>query len=192
MIDDTLYTEIRPYRDVEFRQVIDRMLDSSTADLLIATVFPGMPVGDIKNALRQMNTIKEFQDKIIYKAIQGILSKTSTGFTHSGLENLDNQTAYLFISNHRDVILDPSLINTVIFENGFDTAEVAIGDNLLETAWVKDLARLNKSFIVKRNLPVRELILSSKLLSNYIFETITKKNHPVWMILFRNGFKDII
>lgn len=190
MTDDTLYNEIRPYRDFEFRQVIDGMLESSMADLLISTVFPGMPVEVIKNLLRQMDTIKEFQEKIIYKAIQSILSKTSTGFTHSGLENLDKNSAYLFISNHRDIILDPSLINAVIFEKGFETAEVAIGDNLLETAWVKDLARLNKSFIVKRNLPVRELILSSKLLSNYIFETITKKNHPVWIAQREGRAKD--
>ena len=116
MTDDTLYNEIRPYRDFELRQVIDSMLNSSMADLLIATVFPEMPVEDVKNLLRKIDTIKEFQGKIIYKAIQGILSKTSTGFTHSGLDSLDNQTAHLFISNHRDIILDPSLINTVIFE----------------------------------------------------------------------------
>ena len=115
MIDETLYNEIRPYRDVEFRQVIDIMLDSSMADQLISTVFPEIPLEDIKNLLREMDTINEFQEKIIYKAIQSILSKTSTGFTHSGLDNLDNQTAYLFISNHRDIILDPSLINAVIF-----------------------------------------------------------------------------
>ena len=190
MIDETLYNDIRPYRDFEFRQVIDSMLDSSMADQLISTVFPEMPLEDIKNLLRKMDTIKEFQEKIIYKAIQGILSNTSTGFTHSGLDSLDNQTAHLFISNHRDIILDPSLINTVIFEKGFETAEVAIGDNLLETVWVKDLARLNKSFIVKRNLPVRELILSSKLLSNYISETITKKNHPVWIAQREGRAKD--
>ncbi|MCK5206623.1 MAG: 1-acyl-sn-glycerol-3-phosphate acyltransferase [Cyclobacteriaceae bacterium] len=190
MIDDSIYNEIRPYRDHEFREVIDRMLNSPMADLLITTVFPDAPLEDIKNLLREIDTIKEFQEKVIYKAMLSILSKTSSGLTHSGTENIDNQSAYLFISNHRDIILDPSLLNTVIFEKGFETAEVAIGDNLLETPWVKDLARLNKSFIVKRNLSVRELIISSKLLSNYISETITQKNNSVWIAQREGRAKD--
>ena len=190
MIDDSIYNEIHPYRDFEFREVIDRMLDSPKADLLINTVFPDVPVEDIKNLLRDIETIKEFQEKVIYKALLGVLSKTSSGFTHSGTENIDNQSAYLFISNHRDIILDPSLLNTVILEEGFETAEVAIGDNLLETPWIKDLARLNKSFIVKRNLSVRELIISSKLLSNYIFETIIQKNNSVWIAQREGRAKD--
>lgn len=190
MTDDTIYREIRPYRDHEFRQVIDEMLNSSMADLLISAVFPDVPLDDVKNILREIDTINEFQEKIIYKALMGILSTTSKGLTHSGTEHLDSQSAYLFISNHRDIILDPSLINTVIVEKGFEAAEVAIGDNLLETPWVRNLARLNKSFIVKRNLSVRELVISSKLLSNYISDTITKKNHSVWIAQREGRAKD--
>lgn len=190
MTDDTIYKEIRPYRDHEFRQVIDEMLNSPTADLLISTVFPDVPLDSVKNILREIKTINEFQEKIIYKALLGILSTTSAGLTHSGTENMDKGSAYLFISNHRDIILDPSLINMIIVENGFETAEVAIGDNLLETPWVKNLARLNKSFIVKRNLSVRELVISSKLLSNYISDTITKKNHSVWIAQREGRAKD--
>lgn len=190
MIDDTIYKEIRPYRDHEFRPVIDEMLNSPTADLLISTVFPDVPLEGVKKILREINTINDFQEKIIYRAILGVLSKTSSGLTHSGTENLNKKSAYLFMSNHRDIILDPSLLNTVIFEKGFETFEIAIGDNLLETPWVKDLARLNKSFIVKRNLSVRELVVASKLLSNYIFDTIIQKNHSVWIAQREGRAKD--
>lgn len=190
MTDETIYKEIRPYRDQEFRQVMDGMLNSPTSDLLIGTVFPDVPLNRVKKILRGINTINEFQEKIIYKALLGIVSTTSSGLTHSGSENLDNRKAYLFISNHRDIILDPSLINTIIFEKGFAPAEVAIGDNLLETPWVKNLARLNKSFIVKRNLSVRELVISSKLLSNYISDTIIQKNHCVWIAQREGRAKD--
>ena len=148
MTNDTLYNEIRPYRDHEFRKVMNRMLNSSMADLLIATAFQGESVEEIKKLLRNIDTINEFQEKIIYKAVMGLLSKTSSGLTISGLENLNNKSAYLFISNHRDIILDPTILNTVIVEHGHETAEVAIGDNLLGTPWIKHLARLNKSFIV--------------------------------------------
>jgi len=190
MIDDSAYNDIRPYRDHEFREVIDRLLGSSMADQLIKTVFPDIPVDVVKAQLKSINTIKDFQEKVIYKAMLGILSKTSSGVTKSGLENLDNSQNYLFISNHRDIILDPSILNTAIFERGFETAEVAIGDNLLETPWVKDLARLNKSFIVKRNLSVRELMVSSKLLSSYIFEMVTKGHKNVWIAQREGRAKD--
>ena len=169
---------------------MDNLLNSSNADLLIGTVFPDVPMELVKNQLREINTIKEFQEKIIYKAVLGILSTTSSGLSHSGAEKLNSESSHLFISNHRDIILDPCLLNTIIFEQGLETAEVAIGDNLLETPWVKDLARLNKSFIVKRNLSVRELINSSKLLSKYISETIIKKNHSVWIAQREGRAKD--
>ncbi len=190
MTSDTPYDDIRPYRDYEFRQVIDRMLDSPMTDFLIAAVFPDSKLEDAKAEVRRIKTISDFQKLIIYKAIMGLLDRTSDGFTKSGFENIDAKSAYLFISNHRDIVLDPSLLNTAIVEKGFDTAEVAIGDNLLATPWVKDLARLNKSFIVKRNLSVRELVASSKLLSNYISETIIQNNHSVWIAQREGRAKD--
>jgi hypothetical protein len=187
---DSEYLDIRPYRDHEFRTVMDQLLDSSLSDLLISTVFPGYPVDQVKQQLRSINTIKDFQEKIIYQVMQMIINKTSTGLTRSGLENLETGRNYLFISNHRDIILDPSLINTVIVEQGFETAEVAIGDNLLDKPWVKDLARLNKSFIVKRNLSVRELIIASKRLSEYIRETVLVQKKSVWIAQREGRAKD--
>lgn len=187
---DSKYYDIRPYRDHEFRAVMDQLLDSSLADLLISTVFPGFPVEQVKEQLRAVNTIKDFQEKIIYQVMQMIIKNTSSGLTRSGLENLEKGRNYLFISNHRDIILDPSLINTVIVEQGFETAEVAIGDNLLEKPWVKELARLNKSFIVKRNLSVRELIIASKRLSEYIQENVLNLRKSVWIAQREGRAKD--
>lgn len=190
MATDSTYSDIRPYRDNEVKEVLEELLESPTADVLINTVFPNLPVDLIKSQLREISTIKGFQEKVIYKALLGVLSDTSSGVTKSGLENLDNKEAYLFISNHRDIILDPSILNLVIFELGFETAEVAIGDNLLETPWVKDLARLNKSFIVKRNLSVRELVLASKNLSNYIFDSVATDQRNVWIAQREGRAKD--
>ena len=190
MTSDSAYSEIRPYRDYEFSQVIHKMLDSPMMDFLISTVFPDEKVNDVKKLLSEIDTIIEFQGKIIYEAIMGLLAKTSAGFTYSGIENINIKDAYLFVSNHRDIVLDPCLLNTAMYENGFDTAEVAIGDNLLVTPWVKDLARLNKSFIVKRNLSVRELVMSSKLLSNYISESISVNNNSIWIAQREGRAKD--
>lgn len=190
MNTDIEYQDIRPYRDYEFRAVMDQLLDSELSDLLISTVFPKLPVGLVKDQLKVIDTIKDFQEQVIYKAMESILEKTSTGLTKSGLENLEAGQNYLFISNHRDIILDPSLINASIFEQGFETAEVAIGDNLLEKTWVKDLARLNKSFIVKRNLSVRELIIASKRLSAYINDTLMNRHSSVWIAQREGRAKD--
>ena len=190
MTNDSAYNDIRPYRDHEVNDVVNRLLDSPTSDLLIQTVFPELPVDLVKSQMRNINTLSDFQGKVIYQALLGVLSNSSSGVTKSGMENLDPNQAYLFISNHRDIILDPSILNLVIYEMGFETAEVAIGDNLLETPWVKDLARLNKSFIVKRNLSVRELILASKNLSNYIFETLINNNNSVWIAQREGRAKD--
>jgi hypothetical protein len=190
MNTDLEYQDIRPYRDHEFRLVVDRLLNSSLSDLLISTVFPDYPVEMVKMQLRSINTIKDFQEKVIYKAMQAVLARTSKGVTKSGTENLEKGQNYLFISNHRDIILDPSLINTMIVEEGFETAEIAIGDNLLEKPWVKDLARLNKSFIVKRNLSVRDLIIASKRLSEYIQETLLVRKNSVWIAQREGRAKD--
>lgn len=187
---DTEFQDIRPYRDHEFRAVMDNLLNSSLADLLISTVFPGRPVEQIKSQLKSINTIKDFQEQVIYEAMKLVMKSTSTGVTTSGIENLRHGENYLFISNHRDIILDPSLINTFIFEQGFEIAEVAIGDNLLEKPWVKDLARLNRSFIVKRNLSVRELINASQRLSAYIQATLLERKHSVWIAQREGRAKD--
>ncbi len=190
MTNDLRFEDIRPYRDFEFRQVMDTLLNSSLSDLLITTVFPGMPVDVVKQQMKAIGSINEFQEKIIYHAIQSILAKTSLGFTKSGIENLKKGEHYLFVSNHRDIILDPSLLNMAFVEQGFETAEIAIGDNLLQVQWVNDLARLNKSFIVKRNLPVRELVTASKLLSTYISDTLVERKKSVWIAQREGRAKD--
>ena len=190
MSSDTAYDDIRPYRDEEYPSVIGHMLDSPTSDLLISTVFPELPVDLIKEQLKGISTIKEFQENVIHEALLEILNRTTTAVTRSGLENVNKDEAYLFISNHRDIVLDPSVLNSAIIEVGLEAAEIAIGDNLLQTPWVKDLARLNKSFIVKRNLSVRELMIASRHLSNYIHETIVKRHQCVWIAQREGRAKD--
>ena len=190
MSELSIYEDIRPYRDHEFKKVMEKLLSSPLSDILISSVFPGIPVEKIKNQLSSIETINEFQGKIIYSAIQNVLTNTSAGLSTSGLDNLIPGKPYLFISNHRDIILDPSLLNYVIYKQGLETFEIAIGDNLMRTIWVRNLARLNKSFVVKRNLPVRELIKTSKILSGYIYNTLIENHHSVWIAQREGRAKD--
>ncbi len=186
----SIFDDIRPYRDHELRDVMERLLRSPLSDLLISSVFPGLDANKIKDQLRSVKTINEFQGKIIYNAIGSILKNSSSGLTHSGLENLTPGEAYLFISNHRDILLDPALFNYVIYKRGLETAEVAIGDNLMQTMWVRNLARLNKSFVVKRNLSIRELIRASRHLSAYIYDRLIENHHSIWIAQREGRAKD--
>jgi len=110
-----------------------------------------------------------------------ILIRSVESLTSSGLENLDQNTSYLFISNHRDIILDSTLMNYLILKNGMNATEIAIGDNLLIEKWIEYIVKLNRSFVVRRNLPAKELLQASKKLSEYIRFKITKENTSVWL-----------
>ena len=101
-----------------------------------------------------------------------MIEKTTSQLTHSGLETLPRDRSYLFVSNHRDIAMDPAFVNYMLYHANFDTVQIAIGDNLLKRPFVTDLMRLNKSFIVRRSLKGRELLKSSKLLSEYIHHCI--------------------
>ncbi len=190
MTDNTIYSDIRPYRDYEVEQVVNEIVNSQLADKIISTIFPNEPVESLKKVLIGIDNIKDFQEKFIVKIIDKILLDTSSGLTKSGLENINNTNPKLFISNHRDIVLDAVLLNGVFVSEGHDTVEVAIGDNLLDTPWIKDLVRLNKCFIVKRNLSVRELMNFSQLLSKYIFDTITVRKSSLWIAQREGRAKD--
>jgi 1-acyl-sn-glycerol-3-phosphate acyltransferase len=120
-----------------------------------------------------------------------MIESTTGGFTVSGLENLDPDRAYLFMSNHRDIAMDPAFTNYALHQSGRDTVRIAIGDNLLTTPWASDLMRLNKSFIVKRSVSgPRELLAASTNLSSYIRHSLQQENAPVWIAQREGRAKD--
>ena len=108
----------------------------------------------------------------------------------TGLEELDKNQRYLFISNHRDIILDSALLNVEMHASGFSPTEIAIGSNLLIFPWINDLVRINRSFIVKRNIPVKQMLTSSKLLSQYIRHMITCGSDSIWIAQREGRAKD--
>lgn len=104
-----------------------------------------------------------------------IIKNTTKGISIEGLDKLDNNKSYLFISDHRDIILDSALLNILLYRNNFSTTEIAIGSNLLIKPWISDLVKLNKSFVVKRNSSVRDMLVNSNHLSSYIEHAIRTK-----------------
>jgi len=122
----------------------------------------------------------------MFVSIKKILQDTSSQLTYSGLDKLDKNIRYLFISNHRDIMLDSAIMQAILFETGMSTSEMAVGDNLITDPLLEDIARVNKMIKVVRNTNAREMYASSILLSEYIRKTVKEQESSVW-IAQRNG-----
>ena len=190
-LDDTLnFEEIRPYRDEEVPGVMQELTQDADFLNLCSYFYPDQSQEEIAARLRAMTTNLEFQSGVVYPAMQGVLAKTTSGFTSSGFDQLDPKQSYLFISNHRDIILDPALLNYTLYEHYSSTTEIAIGNNLLAAPWIEKLVKLNKSFIVHRNVQGRQSLVVSQRLSNYIRHSITGNHSSVWIAQKEGRTKD--
>lgn len=184
------FDSIRPYNDSEIHEVFERLKNEETFVNLITYIFPQMPTKEILDTLLNIKTIKEFQTSIIYTFVMQIINSSTKGVEIKGVEKLDKNKGYLFLSNHRDIVLDSAILNVMLVQNGFNTTEIAIGDNLLIFPWITDLVRLNRSFIVERNLPMRQQLESSHRLSAYIRHSLSNLNNSIWMAQREGRSKD--
>lgn len=155
---------------------------------------PGLARWLVRRALtRQLRGVSDVHSMqmVIKGYMDRMISGTSGGLTVSGLERLDPGRAWLFISNHRDIAMDPAFTNFALHAGGHQTVRIAIGDNLLTKPWVSDLMRLNKSFIVRRSVSgPRELLAVSRQLSAYIRHSLQQDNAPVWIAQREGRAKD--
>ncbi len=154
------------------------------------TVLPEELVLYIAKAVETVETIADFQEKIILPFLQFVQRQSIEELTVSGLEQLDPSEGYLFISNHRDIVLDSAFLNKTLFENGFETSQIAIGDNLMKHRNAELLFRLNKSFVVKRTGAPIALYRYSVALSQYIFRQVSGEKHSVWIAQREGRAKD--
>ncbi len=180
-INDTEFEDIRPYRDDEVPAAIERLLSEPGFRKTIKYFFPNVPIEVTEQTLRGIRTVKEFQRKFIATLVTGLEKKTTNGVTFKGLENIEEGKGYILISNHRDIILDSAFLNTHLALLGKETSEIAIGSNLLIFPWITDMVKLNRTFVVKRNLSVKELMVSSMIQSKYIRNTIINRNTSIWI-----------
>lgn len=184
------FEEIRPYHDSEVKGVLKGLLEDPIFQKAIQYVFPKWDKKDIWQLLKDVETVKEFQKRLMYAAVHAVAEKTITQLSNSGFDTLSKNESYLYISNHRDIILDSAIFNVMLFEAGMDTCEVAIGSNLLIQPWLVDLVKLNKNFIVHREIPSKKLYEYSLRLSNYIRNAITVNNSSVWIAQKEGRTKD--
>jgi 1-acyl-sn-glycerol-3-phosphate acyltransferase len=184
------FDQIRPYYDTEVNEAICSVANHPMMKALMSFTFPDTEEAVWMEQLKRTHSKRDFQINFIYQAIQMVLKKSSEGLTTSGFEKLDKHTPYLFISNHRDIILDTSLINVSLYDHGLIMTASAIGDNLVQKSFLHALSRLNRNFLVQRNLPPRELLQSSKLMSEYIYQMLFRENRSVWIAQREGRTKD--
>lgn len=170
------FDEIRPYTPEELPQVFEELITDPAFQAVVSSVLPNVPKEMIFSKLRQCKTSLDVQKSIFYGLLHELINKYSDGFDLDTSALPDKQTSYTFVSNHRDIVLDPGFLSVGLLDNGFPTTvEIAIGDNLLIYPWIKKLVRVNKSFIVQRTLSMRQMLESSARMSRYIHFAITEK-----------------
>jgi len=188
----TNYEDIRSYSDNEVNGAIRKLLKDTRFIHVLSYIFEDpKKLKEVSNLLLSIHSIEELQTKFMYSIIkEWIIDRITNGVTCSGLDNLDKDQSYVFISNHRDIILDAALLNYIVFNGGMKTTEIAIGDNLLIYKWIYHIVKLNRAFVVKRNLPARQLLAASIKMSSYIRQRITKGNVSVWIAQREGRTKD--
>lgn len=199
--DAERFDEIRPYNDDEVAEVIGRLL--RTPELIRALMkfrFPRLSrwfplvlrplvARALSKQLAGVDTVAKMQD-LISAYMQKMVDRSTGRLSFSGLDRLNPGEAYLFVSNHRDIAMDPAFVNWGLYLNGMQTARIAIGDNLLKKPYVSDLMRLNKSFIVNRSATgMRDKIKALSQLSEYIDHSIAS-GHSIWIAQREGRAKD--
>lgn len=189
-MDLSKFDEIRPFEPHELPEAFDRMCSSSQFRSLLAYLYPGIPAEAVVARMKQCRDNLEFQKEFCYKFLKELLAKASTGCDMDAAA-VELRNRYTFVSNHRDIVLDSALLSVMLADNGSGTTcEIAIGDNLLAAPWIKDLVRINKSFIVLRSAGMREMLVNSRRMAEYMHLVINDKNDNVWIAQREGRAKD--
>lgn len=184
------YDSIRPYRDDEAKEAIERMTSEKEVYAVAQAIFPSRKPEEVIQWIRSFQTIHDFQSKLIAPFILGSLDATGSTYHLRGTENIMKDKQHLFISNHRDIIMDAGILNSLMDKHGYVTTENAIGDNLCARPWITDALKLNKSFLVRRSGTKRELFDAFRTLSHYIRESITSNRTSIWIAQREGRTKD--
>jgi hypothetical protein len=187
---NTEFDDIRPYRDDEVSTVIARLLANPQFVGVLKYVFRNRDWSALETQIRNFKTIHDFQHYFVKKEIFEIAKRVSTSIAFGGVMKPAADKAYTYISNHRDIVLDAAILNSLLVDSGYETTEIAIGDNLLLFPWIEDLVRLNRSFIVKRGVSIRQMLETSLHLSRYIHYTVNEKKQSVWIAQREGRAKD--
>lgn len=184
------FDEIRPWEPEELPAAYSRLTASESFRQLVSVLYPGVSIEEFSKKLESCTTNLQFQIMFCYPFIGDLMNRQARGYEMDST-CLDPQRNYTFISNHRDIVLDSALLDKFLVDAGFSTTcEIAIGDNLIKQPWLKDLVRVNKAFVVERDLPMREMLMASKRLSEYMHFAVGVKHENIWIAQREGRAKD--
>ena len=176
------FDDIRPYNDAEVALAMRRLAQSEWLPQLAQFVFPELTTQDVAHMLTQINTSHDFQHRIMHRFNREVMRRSTTHFSCDGLEHLQPGTPYLFVSNHRDIVLDASLLQNALVDAGHDTCEITFGANLMTHPTVVDIGKSNKMFRVERSGNKRQFYQSELHLSRYIRHAVVERgSHQGWV-----------
>lgn len=175
------FKSIRPFNDNEVARALSQIKDNPLIRAMMAYAFPDETTEERERRLLACQKVSDFQEDIMYQVVTKAIEKSISEFTCDGFDGLDPRKAYVFVSNHRDIVLDTSLLNVALYDNHLSMTASAMGDNLLRKKYLKILAMLNRNIIIYRSLPPREALEHSKLVSEYIYHCITEEHRNVWI-----------
>lgn len=184
------FSDIAPYRDKDVPAAIQALLEEHSFLKVLRFVYPDKDEKAIRSLCAGIKTVKQFQTEVAYPAMKLMNERTITELSSTGFDGLTDDKSSLFISNHRDIILDSALLNMLMHEHGLETTETAIGSNLLKNPTVRHLTKLNKNFTVHRDVNRKELYQKSMQLSSYIRRAIKERNVSIWISQQEGRAKD--
>ena len=184
------FDSIRPFEPEELHDVFGRLIADEQFKAIVGYIFPQVPFEALTAKLMQCKTNLDFQVAFCYPFLKDLLAKASKG-CDMDYSAIDKGGRYTFVSNHRDIVLDSAFLDVMLIEAGFSTTcEIAIGDNLLAAQWIEDLVRVNKSFIVKRSAGIREMLVNSRTMAEYMNLVINSKHDNIWIAQREGRAKD--
>ena len=181
MVDLSEFESISPYTDEEAAEALSKLAEFPLLSQVSQQFFPDQSPDFLKNLLKSIKTIDDFQILVMQKFVRWVLEHTAKNFSYDGVSNIDPDKKFLALSNHRDIILDPAITQLILYTNGIPMTEIAVGDNLITNKTIEYLIRSNRMIKVVRGISARELYLSSQMLSKYIRLNITSQRSSIWL-----------
>jgi hypothetical protein len=190
MLDLREFESISPYSDAEASEALGKLADYPLVGIASQHFFPNESPDFLKNILKQIKTVDQFQEIVMSKFVRWVIDNTAHNFSYDGISNIDKNKTFLALSNHRDIIMDPAITQLVLYLNGIPMTEIAVGDNLITSKEIEYLIRSNRMIKVIRGVSARELYLSSQMLSKYIRLNITNERRSIWLAQRQGRTKD--
>ncbi len=184
------FDDIRCYTDADVPAKLWPLADRPEIAQFIKGAFPQADFEMVRQTILGSKTIEQFQKSVVIYFLRLLCKQCTDGLSAKGIEGIDFSHGHIFLTNHRDIVLDSALLNVLISEAGHETCQIAIGNNLFAAPWIEDLVRVNKSFVVRRDVTGRELLMSSVKMSAYIHQQIAEQGHSIWMAQREGRSKD--